>query len=533
MQKNDLLSSVNNANSAQQKPKQNLLPIQIPDYKRLFSPNKRSKNPSILNHENKSKEEMSEEILHLKNKLNDQQREIASFKSELIKKESESSKKEKLFEKFFHGLTSSTNNANFNSNNNLLSSKSSEESKAIEQVMIYKSNKFIKNQYKKLKEDYKEKCFEVERLKKSSKLTKQAELNIEIFTINDEFGKLNAKYLELFRDNEALKARVKNLEKMEEKFSASQIQNKALQDKLSGIDLEKSVILESIKELNQQVFEKETKIVKLSADYKAVSESNKRLFGLRKINEEYDKSVKKLQNQLDDMHKQIGFYKDVADNKDKVIKEFEKEVAAKTKDFLRECRNNRNFLQKFSNFGDNSSNYNSIKNIKNKNNNFNNYPRGFSFGNYSSSSNNNYSINVSGDNCNFNNYFNSYDENFRCVQDHPENKYSNFEAHLRNRLNFVYRNFQKVYNSKQFLTVKCEYLEAEITNIISKYNGNIECSYKPFEEIQDKFNFEYLKVFNEIEINSIMKINNNADKENTSSKEYNGMEVEKNYKNCH
>jgi len=495
MQKNDLITSYIANPNTNSKIKATLLPINLPDYKRIFSPNKRLKS-SVINQE-KEKEQMAEEIIHLKSKVNDLQHEISILKSEIIKKETETNKKEKLFEKFFNGLTSTSKSASI------------EDNKTIEKVKIYQNNNHIKKQYKKLKSDYNEKCNEIENLKKEAKLTKQSELNLEIFTLNDEFLKLKAIYLELFKENEAHKTRIKNFEKMEENYSNQQLMVKSLQEKINGFELEKANLMDAINELNNQVIERNSKLAKMTCEARISSDNIRKLFSLKKAYEETQKVVKKLEIQIIDLQKQIILYRDVADKKDKIIKEFEKSLAIKTRDFMRESIKNKNITQIIS-----LGNSEKIKN---------------NFSNYSSS------CFIKNDQNNINN-IDDFKEDYKYFEENPENKLNKIENHLRNRLNIIYRSYFKIHNQNKYLSIKSDYLEGEISNILTKFKENISYDYKSFEEVQDKFNIDFLKIFNENEINNLINLrgennkNINEDKEGDLKRELN-MEVQMNMEN--
>lgn len=138
------------------------------------------------NYSSISKERLYEELLHFKQILNKLKKENLLLKAENNKKDFEITKKDKLIEDI--AIENEYNDCNAVALD--LNSPLSKINKAKEQHLLSS----MKTQFKLIKEELKNKELEVNNLKKTLKITKVKELQIEVETLSSELSKLKNFY---------------------------------------------------------------------------------------------------------------------------------------------------------------------------------------------------------------------------------------------------------------------------------------------------------------------------------------------------
>jgi hypothetical protein len=131
------------------------------------------------------KEKLYENCIHLKNTLNSMNKELHHFRSEVHKRDIELNKQNKMMQDIFH-----TNNIGNFENNSLIQSQQINLHKLRETNLLNN----VRNQYKELKREFKEKEVELESLKKTLKSCKIKELQVENQTLLEEMSKLRSSY---------------------------------------------------------------------------------------------------------------------------------------------------------------------------------------------------------------------------------------------------------------------------------------------------------------------------------------------------
>ena len=124
-----------------------------------------------------TREELYEENMHLKDKLNKMRKELDETKSKLFKRGLELNKKEKIIRD-----CSKENVTEYNHELNI--------EKARESALLT----ICKNKYNEMKNEYKKKCEENEKLKANIKLTKKREYEIQIEVLKKEMEKIRNLY---------------------------------------------------------------------------------------------------------------------------------------------------------------------------------------------------------------------------------------------------------------------------------------------------------------------------------------------------
>lgn len=211
-----------------------------------FNPNKFN---IIKEGKNIEKEKLYEDNIKLKEKINSMTKELIQYKSEILKKEAEISKSNKLINDHINeGLNL---NANINDNNiicinNACSANNPNAGKLIEKSNHNRLLYNIKNQYKDIKRQLNEKIDEIEKIKKTMKHTKLVEYKIENNTLSDEIKQLYGK-IEVFSD------RIKYYENMQSEFLVVLENNKKLNGLIGNLKEENEGLSIEVKNLNEKI----------------------------------------------------------------------------------------------------------------------------------------------------------------------------------------------------------------------------------------------------------------------------------------
>jgi chromosome segregation ATPase len=143
----------------------------------IYNPNKSNRSPSgVLD-----KEKVIEENKQLKSTLNNLNKELTVFKSQVHKKEKEISHKNKFIQDIYT-----------DTHTNLL--KSRNETKLLQKLRDNNLLSNIKKQYSDLKKEYSKKEIELETIKRTLKSTRLKEVQGEIQIYMDELQKLKSLY---------------------------------------------------------------------------------------------------------------------------------------------------------------------------------------------------------------------------------------------------------------------------------------------------------------------------------------------------
>jgi hypothetical protein len=294
----------------------NHLPLQINEYKKLFNIHDRPKSGKI----NLAKENLYEENIHLKTKLNELIKENNNLKIENQKKDKNEKKKDKQIEIFMQDYQNFIeNNASGNSNSGI-----SEEMKILDKVKAFNTINQLKKQFKEVKIENEDMTNEIINLKKSLKSTKISELNVEIFTLNEEIKKLKNINGNIFQENENNKNKIKEILHMQDNNINQKNLIKELNNNISRLELEKNALINEIMNLNAKLTEQFNKINKISADLRIFGNAANKLFKEKKENIEKGKKRREYEEIISNLKKELTKNKDLLDRKNKLLKDFEK-----------------------------------------------------------------------------------------------------------------------------------------------------------------------------------------------------------------
>lgn len=138
--------------------------------------------------DNIDKEKLYEECIHLKNTVNSLSKELITVKSEVKKQDVELNKKNKVIQDAFAD----------NQSNLFLSQNDGKMMHRLKESNLVSN---MKKQFKEMKEELKHKDIEIEHLKRTTKMTKIREIQIETQTYIEEVNKLKMNYEIVLQDN--------------------------------------------------------------------------------------------------------------------------------------------------------------------------------------------------------------------------------------------------------------------------------------------------------------------------------------------
>lgn len=300
-----------------------------------------SSNKTRVKHINLEKERLYEDTIHLKNIINELKKEISNLKSENHKYSLELNKKDKIIEEIL-----------IDSQNNMFSNNPLNESKVLNKAKETHLFIQIKKQFKELKNEYKAKCLELETVKKNLKLTKFNEMAIELKTYMDELARIKSLYLVTSQQNEINEKKLKDFDDLHQNYIKQQYVILTMQDNINKYDNEVKAKNEEINALKNSNLEKANKVKKLTAEMKILNEINHKLSKDKKIVNDFNGLKIKLEKQIADLNKEISYYKEMSDKKDRRLRDLESSL--------------KNFGDKNKNQNGNSTQFNidSIRNIQ-------------------------------------------------------------------------------------------------------------------------------------------------------------------------
>ena len=276
--------------------------IQSSSYNEVYNSNKSINSPV-------EKEKLYEELIYYKSLVNNLKKELSILKSQNAKKETEINKKDKVIEDI---VIDSQNSIYYREGENLMA-------KAKEANLISK----MKKQFRSLKFELEEKSHETENLKKTLKITKINEMNIEIKTLNEEMSKIKTLYVHSLQQNELLENNLKEMKSLQDNFSKQHFIIVNFQDSLQKQNEEiriKNLDIELLKDnLNKYM----KVIEKLKKDLTYSNNMKEKLFKDNSEKNEVTNLQKKFEKQISDLNKDINKYREISDKKDRTIRELE------------------------------------------------------------------------------------------------------------------------------------------------------------------------------------------------------------------
>ncbi len=255
------------------------------------------------------KEKLFEERQHLKNTINTLRKEMAELKSDNLKKDNEISKKDKVIEDIV-----------VDSQNNVFGLNSSDSiSKAKEANLLFK----IKRQFKEFKKEYRKKCEELENLKKTMKVTKFNELSIEISSLTQEIDKLKKLYLHSLQQNELFENSLKEYQTLQDNFQKQHYLIINLQEGLTKSSEEIREKEEDFKKLKLIIDDKNNFLKKLKKELQISQSALEKMRHEKKENNEVVILRNKYESQIADLTREMNRFRDLADRKDRQVRELE------------------------------------------------------------------------------------------------------------------------------------------------------------------------------------------------------------------
>lgn len=256
------------------------------------------------------KEQLCEEIMHLKNMVNNLKKELALSKSENVKKANEINRKDKVIE----DIADNSQNSMFGGSNDM-----SYLSKAKEANLIIK----LKKQFKDLKVQFAEKCEELEKVKKNIKFTKINEITQESKVYVDELNKIKSFYILSLQQNEINENNLNDNLQLKDTMNKQQYVIISLQENIQKLNLDLKEKDSEIINLNSQLNKQNNQLVKLKKDIKFQNQINERLSKDKKDNSEIVSLKQEFDKKLSVVQKEMNYYKELADRRDRKIKELD------------------------------------------------------------------------------------------------------------------------------------------------------------------------------------------------------------------
>lgn len=256
------------------------------------------------------KERLYEESFQMKNKINNLKKEISLLKSELLKKEQEVNKKDRILEE----ITNDSQNNMF-----MMPVDNKIVGKAKEATLINN----MKKQYKELKKQFKEKCDELENVKKVLKISKINELNIENRTLLEELNKIKAFYLLSAQQNETNEKNFKDYSNLQENLSKQHLIILTLNDNINKLQEDMRMKDEEFFKINQTLSDKNNALKKVKKDLKFANSINDRLSKEKKDNSEIMMLKQTYDKKLQEVSKELNYFRDLADKRDRKARELE------------------------------------------------------------------------------------------------------------------------------------------------------------------------------------------------------------------
>lgn len=284
------------------------------------------------------REALYENNMQLKDIINKLKSELAETRNEVVIKDIELRKKEKLIKECCK-------------ENDLEEVHEQNIEKAKESTLVT----FCKKKYNNLKMEYKNKCNENEILKMNIKITKMKEYQIQIDVLKKEMEKLRKLYFYTTNENKDLKIQISDLQQFKNKFieqhniiSSYMLNYKKLNDEINSLKQENSILKLKLNKNQRQKQFFQNKNVKLKI-------KNDKMLNLKKIKEENVFIQKDQIEKLKKLEKDCAEYKKLCAQKDLECKKL-----IQSNDKFKNDFNKNNELKPFD--------YNKIKSIQTKNN---------------------------------------------------------------------------------------------------------------------------------------------------------------------
>ena len=241
---------------------------------------------------NIEREQLYENNMQLKDIINKLKRELAETRNQLVKKDLEVKKKERIIKE-----CSKENDIEFVHELNL--------EKARESTLV----SLCKDKYNELKKLYKKKCEENEILKANVKITKIKEFQIQIDILKNEMEKLRKLYLSTLEDNKKLYNNTKEFEALKNKFFE---QHKIIKNFMEKCD-QYNTDLNDLKEQNSFLQIKLDQSKRQKKELKNINLklkiSNEKYLNQKKLRENYILNINDNQKLIDHLKKEKNEYK--------------------------------------------------------------------------------------------------------------------------------------------------------------------------------------------------------------------------------
>ena len=181
----------------------------------------------------------------------------------------------------------------------------------------------MKKQFRQLKKEYEERSTETENLKKILKSTKINELNIEIKTLNEEMAKLKTLYLHSLQQNEIHENNLKEMKTLQENFSKQHFIILNFQENLQKMNEDTKSKNSEIDALRENLNKNLKLVDKLKKDLTNANNMREKLFKENHEKNEVAIIQRKYEKQITELNKEINRYREIADRKDRTIRETE------------------------------------------------------------------------------------------------------------------------------------------------------------------------------------------------------------------
>ena len=239
-----------------------------------------------------TREELYEENMHLKDKLNKMRKELDETKSKLFKRGLELNKKEKIIRD-----CSKENVTEYNHELNI--------EKARESALLT----ICKNKYNEMKNEYKKKCEENEKLKANIKLTKKREYEIQIEVLKKEMEKIRNLYNNCQLNYEKSMKEINEFEELKKEFFKQH-------SIINSLNKKNKELYNEIKYTQKENTFLKNELAKFGEKEKRLKKNNMKL---KMSNEKYMNLKKKSENSVilnnDNIRKLNNLKKDLAEYK--------------------------------------------------------------------------------------------------------------------------------------------------------------------------------------------------------------------------
>ena len=286
------------------------------------------------------REQLYEDNMQLKDIINKLKRELAETRNQVVKKDIEIRKKERIIKEC-------------SKENDLESVHELNLEKARESTLV----SLCRDKYNELKKIYIKKCEENDILKANIKITKLKEYQIQIDILKKEMEKIRALYLHTLEDNKQLNQQIEECNNLKNKYIA---QHKLINDLLQKSNQYNNDI-DNLKEENNALRFKLEESMKQKKKLKNCNNklkiSNNKLMNQKKIKEDYDLNKNDNQKIISKLRKELNEYKRLYDLKNiefNKIKEYNDKLTSEDTKRKRELQSMKPF------------DYNLLKVIENK-----------------------------------------------------------------------------------------------------------------------------------------------------------------------